>query len=146
VRGAVKARATTAVKRFYLKQVARGKAPQDAEVAAARKLACVVWKILTSKQPYLEENEYLTARKVTRTKSLAKRSLPNAVKPESVRTLAKDLLPHVDALERYPEEMTTRMRGRSRTGHTAKIRVRLKIRRSGSDDIILSSSPRFSRE
>jgi transposase len=118
VRGAVKARASTAVKRFYLKQVARGKAAQDAEVAAARKLACVVWKILTSKQPYVEENEYLTAKKMARTASLAKRTIPNAVQPESVRTLAKGLLPHADALERYPEEMTTRMRGRCRTNHS----------------------------
>ncbi len=48
--------ADTAVKRFYIRQVDRGKAAQDAGVAAARKLACIVWKTLTSKQPYVEEN------------------------------------------------------------------------------------------
>ncbi len=110
VSGAVKSGTSTAVKRFFLKQVARGKAGQDAEVAAARKLACMVWKILTSKQPYIEENEYLTARKMARTTYLAKRVLPNTVQPENVPGLAKGLLPHADALESYPEEMTRRIR------------------------------------
>lgn len=108
VRGAVRSRTSTAVKAFYLKQVARGKAAQDAEVAAARKLACVVWKILTSKRPYAEENEYLTARKLARTSSLARKVLPDAVRPESVRTLANGLLRHAQALESYPEGMTRR--------------------------------------
>jgi hypothetical protein len=48
----------SAVKKFYLKQIAKGKSPQDAEVAAARKLACIVWRILTSKQRYVEEDKY----------------------------------------------------------------------------------------
>jgi transposase len=41
---AARARTDSAVKRFYLKQIAKGKSPQDAQVAAARKLACTVWR------------------------------------------------------------------------------------------------------
>jgi hypothetical protein len=65
VKGAVKAKARTAVKHLYLKQIGKGKAPQKAEVAAARKLSWIVWAMLTSKQRYVEEDRYLTARKLT---------------------------------------------------------------------------------
>ncbi|MDH2900742.1 MAG: IS110 family transposase [archaeon] len=114
-RGAVKAKTDSAVKRIYLKQIKRGKAPQEAEVAAARKLACIVWKILTSKQRYVEEDRYLTARKMRQTSSNARRLIKDAVLPESVPELAKSLSSHVEVLEQYSERLD-RMLGRHHRG------------------------------
>jgi transposase len=89
--GAVRAKTDSAVKRFYLKQIARGKSRQDAEVAAARKLACTVWKILTSKQRYVDEDTYFMARKMKRLSQTAGRSLEHATRPEDVPMLIDDL-------------------------------------------------------
>ena len=105
VNAAARARTDSAVKRFYLKRIAKGKSPQDAQVAAARKLACIVWKILTSKQRYVEEDKYLTSRKMSRLSQIARRSLEHTTKPEDVPTLIGDLKSETSALERYPEEM-----------------------------------------
>jgi hypothetical protein len=109
VSGAVKAKANSAVKRFYLKQIRKGVAVQKAEVAAARKLACIVWKMLTSKQRYVEEDAYLTQRKAKRIRERAREEVPNATKPEDVAVLAKGLASSADVLERYPEDMNERM-------------------------------------
>lgn len=118
VNAAVHANADSAVKRFYLKHLAKGKSPQDAEVAAARKLACIVWKILTSKQRYVEEDRYLTARKMRRLSQTARRPLKHATNPEDVSTLTASLKSETDVLERYPEEMhVMSMRERSRSKH-----------------------------
>jgi transposase len=103
VNAAVKATTYSAVKRFYLKQIGKGKSPQDAEVAAARKLACIVWKILTSKQRYIEEDRYLTAKKMRRLSQTARRSLKQATNPEDVSTLITSLKSETDVLKRYPE-------------------------------------------
>jgi transposase len=110
VNSAAKANTTSAVKRFYLKHLAKGRSPQDAEVAAARKLACIVWKILTSKQRYIEEDRYLTARKMRKQSQVAKRHLKHVTKPEDVSTLVASLKSVTDVLERCAEEM----RGNSR--------------------------------
>jgi transposase len=103
VNAAVKAKTYSAVKRFYLKQLAKGKSPQDAEIAAARKLACIVWRILTSKQPYIEEDVYLTARKMRRLSQTVRRPLEHAVKPEDLPTLIASLKSETDVLSGYPE-------------------------------------------
>lgn len=114
VRGAVKAKANSAVKRFYMKQMKRGVAPQKAEVAAARKLACIVWKMLTSKRRYVEEDAYLTGRKARGIAAKARRGdVPNAAKPGDVAALAKSLMSNADVLERYPEDMDGMLRHRS---------------------------------
>jgi transposase len=115
VRGAVKAKTDSTVKRFYLKQLKRGKAPQEAEVDAARKLACIVWKMLTSKQRYVEEDKYLTARKMRKASSTARRVIKDPVLPESVPELAKSLSSHVDVLEQYSIGLD-RMLGRHHRG------------------------------
>lgn len=99
VRGAVRAKADSAVKRLYLKQIRRGKDEQDAEVIAARKLACIAWKILTSRQRYVEEDEYLTARKMKKAMYLTKRSLRHVSKPEDIPSLAKSLTEKTELLE-----------------------------------------------
>ena len=87
------------MKRFYLRQIAKGKSPQDAQVAAARKLACIVWKILTSKQRYVEEDRYLTSRKMTRLSQIAGRPLEHTTKPEDVSILVGDLKSRTSMLE-----------------------------------------------
>jgi len=118
VNAAARARASSAVKRFYLRQIAKGKSPQDAQVAAARKLACIVWKILTSKERYVEEDRYLTSRKMSRLSQIAKRPLEHTTKPEDVSTLVSDLKSGTDALEKSPEEMDRtpgHRRGRGRS-------------------------------
>ena len=91
VNAAARASTDSAVKRFYLKQIAKGKSPRTQQVAAARKLACIVWKILTSKQRYVEEDRYLTARKMSRLSQIAGRSLEHTTRPEDVPTLVGDL-------------------------------------------------------
>jgi transposase len=116
VRGAASAKADSAVKRFYLKQLARGKSPQEAQVAAARKLSWIVWRILTTKQRYLEEDEYLTARKTRVLSRAARRSLDHTSVPGDVPALVSDLKSHADTLERYPREMHRRLSHRRRHG------------------------------
>ena len=105
VNAAVKANVDSAVKRFYLKQTAKGKSPQDAEVAAARKLACVVWRILTSNERYVEEDKYLTARKMKRLSQTARRPLKHITQPGDVPYLIASLKTETDVLERYPQRM-----------------------------------------
>src|SRR5487761_1361594 len=107
VRGAARAEANTAVKRVYFKQIKRGKAAQDAEVVAARKLACIVWKILTSKQRYVEEDENLTERKRKQIASKARDAIPNLVRPESILKLAEELKSSAEILQGYPDRTSS---------------------------------------
>jgi hypothetical protein len=65
VRGAVKSSARTSIKRVYMKAIRRGKEAQVAEVVAARKLADIVWGMLTNREPYREEDKRLTAKKAS---------------------------------------------------------------------------------
>ena len=104
VSGAVKAKTDSAVKRVYLKHIKRGKAPQEAQVDAARKLACIVWKMLTFKQRYVEEDKYLTAKKMRQTSFNAQRVIKDAILPESVTELAKSLSSDVSVLEQVLNE------------------------------------------
>jgi transposase len=115
VRGAVRAKTDSTVKRIYLRQIKRGRSAQEAEVAAARKLACIIWKILTSKQRYVEEDKYLTARKAKQASSIAERVVKDAVLPDSVPELAQDLSLYVDVLKAGPEELD-RIRNRHNRG------------------------------
>jgi transposase len=100
VRGAVAARKSSAVKRFYLKQRKRLGA-QKAEVAAARKMACIVWKVLTSRQPYRDEDKRLTARKRRILAWKAKR--PEMKEQRNIRQLAETLEEDAAILEKYQE-------------------------------------------
>ena len=74
VMGAVRAAKDSSVKLFYQKMIKKGVSPQKAQVAAARKMACVAWKVLSSGRPYVEEDENLTERKM-------KMILYNAARP-----------------------------------------------------------------
>jgi hypothetical protein len=110
VRGAVAAKADTAVKRFYLKQIRRGKSKQEAEVNAARKLSYIVWKILTSKQRFVEEDKYLTSRKTKRESYRVRRVISHVAKPEEIPSLIKDLAQKSEALQRYSNMQRPRHR------------------------------------
>jgi len=99
VRGAVRAGKNSAVKRFYLKRRKR-LGTQKAEVAAARKMACIVWKVLRTRQPYREEDKRLTARKRKILSWKAKRQ--DRTDPSDVRQLAETLEGDIAILEKYP--------------------------------------------
>jgi len=99
VRGAASARKNSAVKRFYLKQRKRLGA-QKAEVAAARKMACVVWKVLSTRQSYREEDKRLTVRKRRILSWKAKQQ--DRSNPGDIRQLAETLEGEVTILEKYP--------------------------------------------
>jgi|GEM_PF-536658 transposase len=106
VRGAVTARKQTVVKRYYRKMLKRQGVAQKAEVAAARKLVCIIWKVLSSKQSYVEEDRYLTAKKMKSVRYKAKRSLPSSDEDRtSVSSLLKDISSHADIISRYPFDM-----------------------------------------
>jgi len=108
VRGAVSAEKSSAVKRFYLKHLKRMGA-QKAEVAAARKMACIVWKVLRTGQPYREEDKRLTARKRRILSWKAKRQDSAS---SDIRQLAEDLEGDVTVLERYPIGFNEEFEGR----------------------------------
>jgi transposase len=108
VRGAVSAEKNSAVKRFYLKRLKR-MGGQKAEVAAARKMACIVWKVLRTRQPYREEDKRLTARKRRTLSWKAKRQDSD---PSDIRQLAEDLVGDVTVLERYPADFNKEFEGR----------------------------------
>jgi transposase len=99
LRGAVAARKNSAVKRFYLKRRKRLGA-QKAEVAAARKMACVVWKVLISHELYREEDKRLTERKRRILSWKAKRQ--DRSNPGNIRQLAETLEGDIAILEKYP--------------------------------------------
>lgn len=107
--------------------LACGKSKQDAGVAAAKKLAGILWKILTTMQRYTEEDEYLTARKMKRLSHITRRVLIHVTKPEDVPTLIGSLTPEADALKRYPGKMHEDKTGKSflaNIGYTTRELVR----------------------
>ena len=70
---------------------------------------------MTSKQRYVEEDKYLTAKKVRQTSYNAKRVVKDAVLPEDVPELAISLSSDVDVLEQYSTSLD-RMLGRHNRG------------------------------
>jgi transposase len=89
VHGMISSRRETAVTKFYkkkAKQIGEGKA----KVAAARKLAAIIWRMLTDNIPYVEEDPELTSRKVVRMERTAK-SGTSATTDDELVSLALDL-------------------------------------------------------
>ena len=112
VRGAVSSRKLTTIKACYLKLLKRQGVGQKAEVGAARKLACVVWKILISKEPYVEEGKYLTVKKFKRSSYKAGKPIPDDNSNRSaVSQLVSDISSRADALARYPMDMESVFEG-----------------------------------
>jgi hypothetical protein len=86
VRGAILANKNASIKLFYQKISKKGVSPQKAQIAVARKVACIVWKVLSSKQPYTEQDDHMTKRrrKMKIMSSKAMRIIPTSVMPSKV--------------------------------------------------------------
>lgn len=69
-RGAVSVKSKNSIKQRYLKMLRKRKVPQDAEVIAGKKVAYIVWSILTNRKPYIEEDKYLTVKKQEKLKQM----------------------------------------------------------------------------
>jgi hypothetical protein len=80
VRGAVKTKKGNSIKRRYIKAIRKGKAPQDAEVVAAKKLADIVWGMLTKREAYIDEDKVLTYKKSRALSSFQKIKQPDKTK------------------------------------------------------------------
>lgn len=101
VRGAVRARKKNAVARFYAKKV-KHMPGSKAEVAAARKLSAIVYTILTTGQPYVEQDPKLVERKTEKLEQKAKAPVA-PVTIETLRATVARLQAKGEVLERLGE-------------------------------------------
>ena len=92
----------TTLKRFYAKK-AKTIGAAKAQDAAARKLACTIWYMLSDNEPYRDADSELSDRKVTRMERTATSAaaLPTARDLESA---GEKLTGRVGALERFARE------------------------------------------
>lgn len=100
VMGALRAKKPGKVAKFYKKK-AKQIGGAKAEVAAARKLAGIVWRMLTDGVPYEEEDEDLTERKRKRMEHRAK-APAKPVSTDDLKKRADELIRKEDALRRLP--------------------------------------------
>ena len=100
--GIIKSNRETNVSRFYKKK-AKQIGPQKARVAAARKLGAIIWKMLTTKQTYVDEDPALTARKAIRMTRMAK-APPRPTTDEELSILAEAIGEKEDILKRMTPE------------------------------------------
>lgn len=98
----LKATQETAVTRFY-REKAKTRPPMLAQVAAARKLSCEIWKILTYQVPYRDEDAGLTGKKERRMQKIAEEPTPE-VSVETLDSLADRLSGKADVLGHLEEE------------------------------------------
>ena len=101
VSGATKAKKANAVGKFYRK-LAKHKPGQQAVVGAARKLSAIVYKVLTSQEPYQEQDPKLVARKALRLNQKAK-GPERKVSEEDLRAVAQALRGKQEVLQRLSE-------------------------------------------
>lgn len=103
IQGAIKASKPNSIARFYhkkAKQIGHAKA----QVAAARKLAGILWTILVTKTPYVEENPALTQRKMAKMELKAK-APEHPVTNEELNELASNISAKEHILKRLlPED------------------------------------------
>jgi transposase len=103
VQGALRASKPNSIAKFYkkkAKQIGHGKA----QVAAARKLAGILWTILMTETPYIEENPALTQRKMARME-LKARAPEHHVTTEELNELASNISAKEQVLKRLlPED------------------------------------------
>lgn len=105
VRGATSANKMTSVKLHYLEVKQRTGVAQKAEVAAGRKLACIVWGVLKNKKPYVEEDRRLTIKKQKRTEYLASRSEIKEDSRPDLKELIEQVKACADAIAMYPMDL-----------------------------------------
>ena len=104
VRGAVSAGRVTSVKAHYLKVHRRTGIAQKAEVAAARKLACIVWGVLKGQKPYVEEDDRLTAKKRKRVEYLARNGRVEET-PTDMKQIVEEIKGCSDTVALYPMDL-----------------------------------------
>jgi transposase len=102
VQGMLRANRETSIKRFYEKKAKAIGAPK-AQVAAARKLACAIWWMLTHNEPFKDEDEDLTARKSQRMEARA-RGVTEPISEERLSEVGERLIAQAPLLERLARE------------------------------------------
>ena len=104
VQGMLRAKQDTTIKRFYTKKAKSIGAPK-AQVAAARKLACAIWYMLSHHEAYRDADTELSERKLTKMERTATSevALPTA---RDLESLGEKLTGKADALERLAREET----------------------------------------
>jgi hypothetical protein len=98
VQGILKTKKNTAIKIFYRKKEKQIGAPK-AQVAAARKLASVVWWVLTNKKPYVDEDPVLTKRKHKNMNAKAIKA-EKEISQEDIKKLIGEIEQKRDVLDR----------------------------------------------
>lgn len=102
VNAMLKCKEETSIARFYRKKEKQIGMPK-ARVAAGRKLARVVWKVLTTEQAYVEQQARLTERKLSRMSREARKSRPPVTTTE-LEAIAEDLVSKEGTVIRLMEE------------------------------------------
>jgi transposase len=102
VQGMLRANQNTSIKRFYEKKSKSIGAPK-AQVAAARKLACAIWWMLSHGEPFRDQDEDLTARKARRMETRAQEA-PVEMTEEELDQIGQKLVAKAPVLERLARE------------------------------------------
>ena len=103
VQGMLKSSNETAVARFYRKKE-KTIGVAKAQVAAARKLACVVWAILTNRLSYIEKNEELTERKMASMNRSSKKTV--AFSEQQLNDVTELLCAKTTVVDKLKEEVS----------------------------------------
>ncbi len=98
VQGMLRAQQNTSIKRFYEKKAKAIGAPK-AQVAAARKLACAIWWMLTHNERFRDEDKELTVQKTQRMEARTKR-VAEPTSEEHLNELGEKLIAQAPLLER----------------------------------------------
>ncbi|MGI0130467.1 MAG: hypothetical protein ACREEC_10020, partial [Thermoplasmata archaeon] len=104
VQGMLRANQETAIRRFYEKK-AKAIGAQKAQVAAARKLACAIWGMLSHHEVFKDEDEALTERKAKRMQAVSERLTPE-VTEEDLKKVGKALEERLPTLSRLTTGVT----------------------------------------
>ena len=102
VQGMLKSSTETAIKTFYHKKEKTIGAAK-AQVAATRKLACTVWAVLTRRQPYVEQNDELTARKTVIMRRAARKA--TAFSEKQLSEVTDILCSKTEVIDKLKEEV-----------------------------------------
>lgn len=103
VQGMPRARQETAIRRFYEKK-AKAIGAQKAQVAAARKLACAIWWMLSHHEAFQDQDDALTVRKAKRMQSVPERPTPE-VTAEDLEKVGRALEDRLPTLSRLTTEV-----------------------------------------
>jgi hypothetical protein len=102
VEGMLRASWDASINRFYEKK-AKATGAMNAQIAAARKLACAIWWMLSHNEPFKDEDEALTARKEQRMEPRA-REAKEEISEETLAEVGEKLIARAPLLERLARE------------------------------------------